>query len=206
MDTACRRRRPSPERAPAPRLRPGRGAAARALAAVLAGALGLGLAPGPGPGPEPGSGRRSDSVRVVAPAVPWSWPVGPPHPVVRGFVAPEHPWSPGHRGIDVGARAGSPVTAPDDGVVHFAGVVVDRPVLSMRHADGVLSSLEPVESELSAGDPVVRGQVVGTVRPGHCTDGECVHLGARVDGEYVSPLLMLGLGRPSVLLPTRRPR
>jgi murein DD-endopeptidase MepM/ murein hydrolase activator NlpD len=180
------------------------------LAAVLAAALGLGLAPGPGPGPGPASGHApgpaSGPVRSLAPVVPWSWPVGPPHRVVRGFVAPEHPWSPGHRGIDVGAPIGSPVTAPDDGVVHFAGVVVDRPVLSMRHADGVLSSLEPVESDLSAGDPVVRGQVVGTVRPGHCADDECVHLGARVDGEYVSPLLMLGLGRPSVLLPTRRPR
>ncbi|TWX40383.1 M23 family metallopeptidase [Frigoribacterium sp. ACAM 257] len=140
-----------------------------------------------------------------APAVPWSWPVAPPHPVVRAFTAPEHPWSPGHRGIDVGTSTGSSVTAPSDGVVHFSGVVVDRPVLSLRHADGVLSSLEPVISELSAGDPVHRGQVVGTVQAGHCPDVECVHLGARIDGEYVSPLMMLGLGRPSVLLPTRRP-
>jgi murein DD-endopeptidase MepM/ murein hydrolase activator NlpD len=139
-----------------------------------------------------------------APVVRWSWPVSVPHPVVQAFTAPEHPWSPGHRGIDVGTPAGSAVTAPDDGVVHFSGVVVDRPVLSMRHSDGVLSSLEPVVSDLAAGDAVVRGQVVGTVQAGHCPDLECVHLGARIDGEYVSPLLMLGLGRPSVLLPTRR--
>lgn len=138
------------------------------------------------------------------PTVPWSWPVAAPHPVLRPFAAPEHPWSPGHRGIDVGTPSGSPVTAPDDGVVHFSGVVVDRPVLSMSHADGVLSSLEPVVSELVAGDPVVRGQVVGATQAGHCAGAACVHLGARIDGEYVSPLLMLGLGRPSVLLPTRR--
>ena len=145
------------------------------------------------------------AVRDAAAVVPWSWPAAAPHPVVRPFTAPEHPWSPGHRGIDVGTPVGSPVTAPDDGVVHFSGIVVDRPVLSMRHADGVLSSLEPVVSDLAAGDPVVRGQVVGSVEAGHCPDVECVHLGARIDGEYVSPLMMLGLGRPSVLLPTRRP-
>jgi len=149
--------------------------------------------------------RAAATSAASAPAVPWSWPVAPPHPVVEAFTAPEHPWSPGHRGIDVGTPVGSAVTAPDDGVVHFSGVVVDRPVLSLRHADGVLSSLEPVVSELAAGDPVVRGQVVGAAQAGHCPDVECVHLGARIDGEYVSPLLMLGLGRPSVLLPTRRP-
>jgi len=78
-------------------------------------------------------------------------------------------------------------------------------VLSLRHADGVLSSVEPVTSELRAGDVVERGQPVGVVRAGHCADGpSCVHLGARVDGAYVSPLLFLGGGVPSVLLPTRR--
>jgi murein DD-endopeptidase MepM/ murein hydrolase activator NlpD len=192
MDTACRpgRRRP---RLPRPLLlgRVGVLGALLALAFTLTSGSGVPV-------------RAAGAAASAAPAVPWSWPAAPPHPVVRVFTAPEHPWSPGHRGIDVGTPHGSPVTAPDDGVVHFAGVVVDRPVLSMRHRDGVLSSLEPVVSELAAGDPVVRGQVVGTVQAGHCPDVECVHLGARIDGEYVSPLLMLGLGRPSVLLPTRR--
>jgi murein DD-endopeptidase MepM/ murein hydrolase activator NlpD len=133
----------------------------------------------------------------------WSWPVAPPHPVVRPFVAPEHAWSPGHRGIDIGAVPGTSVTAPDDGVVRFAGTVVDRPVLSITHPDGSISSLEPVSSDLSAGDVVSRGTTIGVVVAGHSTDADAVHLGARLDGEYVSPLLMLGGGRPSVLLPTR---
>ena len=204
MDTALAPRRPTlpGRRAPASR-RPARRRARAVARAVVAALLTTGVlvsVPTPAwPAPAPGVGARGS-----VPAVPWSWPVGAPHPVVRGFTAPEHPWSPGHRGIDVGTPAGSPVTAPDDGVVHFAGVVVDRPVLSMRHADGVLSSLEPVSSDLVAGDVVVRGQTVGTVLPGHCAELDCVHLGARIDGEYVSPLLALGLGRPAVLLPTRR--
>jgi murein DD-endopeptidase MepM/ murein hydrolase activator NlpD len=137
------------------------------------------------------------------PAVPWSWPVPEPHLVLRPFVAPEHRWSPGHRGVDLAMPEGGAVTAPDDGVVHFAGTVVDRPVLSLRHGDGTLSSMEPVSTELRAGDVVQRGQAVGVLEPGHGCTASCVHLGARIDGEYVSPLMMLGLGRASVLLPTR---
>lgn len=194
MDIACRRGRTRPRR-PLPRL--------LGLSVVLPVLL-LVHVPGTDVTASAASAGTTAGTSSV-PAVPWSWPAASPHPVVRVFTAPEHRWSPGHRGIDVGTPTGSAVTAPDDGVVHFAGVVVDRPVLSLRHADGVLSSLEPVVSELAAGDAVVRGQVVGTVQAGHCPDLECVHLGARIDGEYVSPLMMLGLGRPSVLLPTRRP-
>ena len=90
--------------------------------------------------------------------------------------------------------------APADGVVHFAGFVVDRPVLSIEHADGVLSSFEPVQTDLVAGDRVTRGQVIGTLLPGHCAS-PCLHLGARVDGEYVNPLLFLGGVGWSVLYP-----
>ena len=196
MDTACRPGR-TRQRRPLPR-------PLGLLGLVgLVGLVGLLAAVGPDVGTPARAAAASSMSASSAPVVPWSWPVSLPHPVVQAFTAPEHPWSPGHRGIDVGTPAGSDVTAPDDGVVHFSGVVVDRPVLSMRHPDGVLSSLEPVVSDLVAGDPVVRGQVVGTVQAGHCPDVECVHLGARIDGEYVSPLMMLGLGRPSVLLPTR---
>ncbi|GAB2974323.1 hypothetical protein GCM10027282_11020 [Frigoribacterium salinisoli] len=166
-----------------------------------------------------GHARQGPPVVVAAPAAvaqeargtfaprgaSWSWPVPAPHPVLRPFVAPEHAWSPGHRGLDVGAAVDAVVLAPDDGVVHFSGVVVDRPVLSLRHRDGVLSSVEPVASDLVRGDAVERGQPIGVLRPGHCPDGpSCLHLGARVDGTYVSPLLFLGGGEPSVLLPTRR--
>ncbi|GAA2081592.1 hypothetical protein GCM10009840_16820 [Pseudolysinimonas kribbensis] len=133
----------------------------------------------------------------------WAWPVAPPHPVVRGYLAPPTPYGAGHRGIDIRAPDGAPLLAPDDGIVHFAGFVVDRPVLSIQHAGGVLSSFEPVSTTLHAGDVVHRGRVIGTVLAGHCTSGTCLHLGARVDGQYVNPLLFLGGVPPAVLYPTR---
>jgi murein DD-endopeptidase MepM/ murein hydrolase activator NlpD len=132
----------------------------------------------------------------------WAWPVGPGHSIVRGFVAPLSEYGAGHRGIDIAAPAGATVSAPDDGVVFFAGVVVDRPVLSIQHAGGLVSSYEPVSSTLVAGDIVHTGDPVGTLLAGHC-DQPCLHLGARLHGEYVSPLNYLGAVVRPVLLPTR---
>jgi murein DD-endopeptidase MepM/ murein hydrolase activator NlpD len=132
----------------------------------------------------------------------WAWPVGPGHSIVRGFVAPLSEYGAGHRGIDIAAPTGTTVTAPDDGVVFFAGVVVDRPVLSIQHAGGLVSSYEPVTSTLVPGDVVHRGDPVGTLLAGHC-DQPCLHFGVRLHGDYVSPLSYLGGVVRPVLLPTR---
>lgn len=130
----------------------------------------------------------------------WAWPVPAPHPIARPYVAPATPYAAGHRGIDIRSSAGVEVRAPADGVVHFAGFVVDRPVISIRHAGGVISSFEPVEPLVATGDRVQRGDVIGILLPGHCAS-PCLHLGARVDGEYVNPLLFLGGLEHSVLYP-----
>ncbi len=132
----------------------------------------------------------------------WSWPIAPPHTIVRPFVAPVTPYGAGHRGIDITAAADTIVVAPDDGVVFFVGVVVDRPVLSITHAGGVVSSYEPMVSSLEVGSTVRRGDPIGTVTVGHCT-ATCLHLGARLHGQYVSPLNYLAAIRRAVLLPVR---
>ncbi len=132
----------------------------------------------------------------------WVWPVDPPHTVSRPYRAPATTYAAGHRGIDLGVTRGSPIRSPDDGVVHFAGVVGDRPVLSIRHEGGLLSSFEPVDALVVEGDRVTRGQVVGSLAApsGHCPS-DCLHLGARLDGRYLSPLVLLGGVPRAVLLP-----
>src|SRR5918912_1083254 len=56
------------------------------------------------------------------PAHAWTWPVE--GPVLRPFQFGRDPYASGqHRGVDVGAPAGSPVRAPASGTVTFAGVV-----------------------------------------------------------------------------------
>jgi murein DD-endopeptidase MepM/ murein hydrolase activator NlpD len=132
----------------------------------------------------------------------WAWPVELPHTIVWPFIAPPTPYGVGHRGIDIAATPDSVVLAPEDGVVFFVGVVVDRPVLSMTHAGGLVSSYEPLRSTLAVGSAVRRGDPIGTLIAGHCA-ATCLHLGARLHGRYVSPIAYLGTIRRAVLLPVR---
>ena len=131
----------------------------------------------------------------------WSWPVT--GPVIDAYVAPAFPFSAGHRGIDIAAPIGVEVRAPATGTVHYVGWVVDRPVLSIDHGTGVLSSYEPVTSELVAGDVLSAGDVIGRLadtNANHCVNS-CLHFGVRVDGDYVNPALFLGGVPWSVLYP-----
>jgi murein DD-endopeptidase MepM/ murein hydrolase activator NlpD len=121
--------------------------------------------------------------------------------VLAPFRAPPTPYTAGHRGIDLVAARGAVVVAPDAGVVRYAGWVGDRFLVSIDHGGGVLSSIEPVQPSVGTGDAVARGSPIGEVAVGgHCADA-CVHLGVRVDGEYVSPFRFLGGVPRAVLLP-----
>ncbi|MFC6355256.1 M23 family metallopeptidase [Luethyella okanaganae] len=149
----------------------------------------------------PGDSGSPGETGARARAGTWLWPLAPPHPIVRPFEAPETLYSAGHRGIDLPATAGTAVFAPADGVVFFAGTVVDRPVLSLSHPGELLSSYEPLDASVREGERVVAGQQIGVVASGgHCADG-CLHFGVRLRGRYVSPLLYLGGVPRAILLP-----
>jgi murein DD-endopeptidase MepM/ murein hydrolase activator NlpD len=144
----------------------------------------------------------SASATDAAPAAPhWRWPTSPPAAVLHPFLAPPGPYAAGHRGVDFAAAPGDVVLAPADAVVQFAGVVVDRPVVTLRVDEHVLVSFEPVTETADTGTMLTAGHALGTVaRGGHC-DGVCLHVGVRVDGEYVSPMLYFAGIPPAVLLP-----
>jgi murein DD-endopeptidase MepM/ murein hydrolase activator NlpD len=119
--------------------------------------------------------------------------------VLRLFDPPEVRWGAGHRGVDLGAVPGDPVVAPAAGVVTVAGTVVDRGVVTIRHPDGLRSSLEPVAPGVQVGDVVEAGQPVGvlTDRPAH----PGLHWGVRAGETYLDPLGLLPPAGPVVLLP-----
>ncbi|WEO75898.1 M23 family metallopeptidase [Cryobacterium sp. SO2] len=168
-------------------------AASATVAPSEAGAAVAGAAPGSAPGRAPAA--------VAGAAERWTWPVDPPHELLHAFEAPPTLFAAGHRGIDLAAQPGSPVRSPADGVVSFAGIIADRPVVSIQHAGDLVSSLEPVTATVGVGERVSAGQAVGVVATGAHCDRRCVHLGARRHGQYISPMLFFGGVPRAILLP-----
>ncbi len=126
----------------------------------------------------------------------WTWPVDGVQ-LLRPFTAPAHAYGPGHRGVDL--AAGAVLRSPADGHVAFAGQVAGRPVVTIDHGDGLVTTLEPATTELSVGDPIARGAVVGRVAEGGHEGSGTVHFGVRWNGEYINPLRLLG-GVPRAVL------
>lgn len=84
-------------------------------------------------------------------------------------------------GIDLAVPQGSPVGAPADGTVAFAGQVGGDLHVVVRHADGVRTSISFVAEVLvSVGAKVKAGQVVAK-------SAGAVHFGARIGDKYLDP-------------------
>jgi murein DD-endopeptidase MepM/ murein hydrolase activator NlpD len=116
---------------------------------------------------------------------PLSLPVGDPFgPRGAGF----------HPGIDIPADAGTPVAAPGPGVVVAAGFVPDgygkRVVID--HGGGVTTiSAHLARVDVTFGQEVSRGDVVGLVGASGEATGPHLHFEVRVRGAAVDPLTAL---------------
>jgi len=128
----------------------------------------------------------------------WTWPV--PGPVVQGFSFDRaHPYAGGkHRGIDVGAAAGTTVVAPASGTVSFAGSVpASGLTVTIDTADGLAVTLTHLATAAVAkGAAVSEGDAIGTVGPSGTpeVDVPYVHLGIRTISDangYLDPLAYL---------------
>lgn len=155
----------------------------------------------------PATSAASGSEAAPGPEAPpdtqatWLWPVDGTREVVEPFVAPAHDYGPGHRGIDILAGAGAIVRAPADGVVAFRGIVVDRPLITIDHGSAIVSTFEPVVSELAPGTVVQAGDEIGTVATGGHTAPGDLHIGVRLNESYINPMLMFGDVPRAILLP-----
>jgi len=134
---------------------------------------------------------RADEVRL-------QWPLRPGTPALtRAFDAPTRDWQSGHRGVDLAGSPGQPVYAAAAGIVVFAGVLADRPVVSVQHAGGLRTSYEPVQAAVRAGQQVDASSGLGRLVTGHagCPVAACLHWGAMWGpaqrAQYVDPLGLL---------------
>ncbi|MGK3952689.1 murein hydrolase activator EnvC family protein [Microbacterium sp. I2] len=130
----------------------------------------------------------------------WIWPLAG-YRLERAFVAPPHRYGPGHRGIDLRAVGGRDVRAPAAGTIAFAGQVAGRPVLTIDHGDGLVTTLEPIDSVLVPGTAVAASEFVGTIGAGGHASAGSLHFGVRLHGEYINPMLLLGGVPRAILLP-----
>jgi murein DD-endopeptidase MepM/ murein hydrolase activator NlpD len=137
----------------------------------------------------------------------WQPPVLP-LVVERPFLAPQGPYSPGHRGVDLAAEPGSTVRAPARGVVRIAGRVAGKAVVSVEHPHVILgrtgwrTTYEGVLAEVDIGDYVRVGDPLGVVAGAH-SHARGIHWGLKNGRVYADPLLLLR--RPIVLKPLGRP-
>lgn len=121
--------------------------------------------------------------------------------VTRPADIPERNWLPGHRGVDLGLEPGAPVLAAERGTVAFVGSVADTPVVSVdhpptpQHPEGLRTTYQPVHANVSAGDEVSEGQVIGTLaspKSRFAREHVGLHWGARTGADaYIDPLTLL---------------
>src|SRR6266516_84712 len=134
----------------------------------------------------------------VAAARAWTWPVD--GPVLRPFSFDRaHPYAGGqHRGVDLGAPTGTPVLAPSEGVVSFAGTVPGGgKTVSIQTPSALTATLVHLGSiGVMRGTLVQEGAAVGTVGPSGDVEGDqpYVYFGVRRTSDaqgYVDPLTVL---------------
>jgi murein DD-endopeptidase MepM/ murein hydrolase activator NlpD len=135
--------------------------------------------------------ETSGSLDEVMTAGTWAWPVT--GPVIRGFDPPTSPFGSGHRGIDIAVPFGTPILAPEAGIVSFAGTVGGELFVTLDHGGGLSSTYSWLSSaSVRKNDIVAVGQPIGSTGVGH--PGSSIphlHFGVRLDGQYMDPLTYL---------------
>lgn len=119
-------------------------------------------------------------------------PTGEKPRVVLDYAPGKHNWNAGRRGVDLALAKGSPVFASAAGRVIYAGMLVNRMVISIEHEGGLRTTYEPVDPIVSVGTTVTQGQQIGAVLIRPCPGGNCLHWGAKYGSkDYINPMSLL---------------
>jgi murein DD-endopeptidase MepM/ murein hydrolase activator NlpD len=99
---------------------------------------------------------------------------------IRGF----------HRGVDLAAAAGTPVSAANDGIVRLAATLpLSGKAVLLDHGMGIVTSYLHQSSVLvRPGQRVRRGEILGRVGSTGLSTGPHLHWGLRINGIHVDPM------------------
>ncbi len=100
-----------------------------------------------------------------------------------------------HTGVDVAAREGDPVVAPNDAVVVMVDVLFfTGNTVILDHGQGIYSMFFHLSKVLvEPGKAVKKGDVIGLVGATGRATGPHLHWGVRVEGARVDPLELINL-------------
>ena len=100
-----------------------------------------------------------------------------------------------HSGLDVAADVGTPVQAPAPGTVAMTGeLYFNGKTLFLNHGQGLVTMYCHLNSiEVSEGDAVARGQVIGQVGMTGRTTGPHLHWSVSLNGNRVDPVLVMAV-------------
>lgn len=114
--------------------------------------------------------------------------------------SPEQPWF--HDGLDIAARAGTPVRAALTGTVIFAGPDGDGPLCGQHRGYGLGVVVDTgagwqtlyahlSDIHVTAGQIVAPDTVIGAVGETGCVTGAHLHFGLRHNNELVDPIIYM---------------
>lgn len=98
-----------------------------------------------------------------------------------------------HKGIDIAAPPGTPIVAPADGTVTFAGKEAEYGrLICLDHGHGFTTMYGHLQELLvQIGEKVSKGQILGKVGHSGNSTGPHLHYEVRIDGTPVNPVPFL---------------
>jgi murein DD-endopeptidase MepM/ murein hydrolase activator NlpD len=130
-------------------------------------------------------------------SIPSLWPVFGPITSRFGDARASSSGAPrSHQGVDISVPPGTPIVAPADGVVSFAGRESEYGLMiCLDHGNGFSTAYGHMkEIAVQTGDRVRMGQVIGTVGVSGNTTGPHLHYEVRIQGNAVNPFRYLHSG------------
>ncbi|WP_296417571.1 M23 family metallopeptidase [Pseudooctadecabacter sp.] len=141
-----------------------------------------------------GSMDRLNLYRIAAERIPFDMPVTSGFRFTSGFGMR---WGRMHNGTDFAAPIGTPIVAPADGVVTFAGWSSGYGrLIKVQHAFGIETRYAHLNRmRVEVGQRVSRGDRIGDIGNSGRSTGPHLHYEIRVGGRPVNPMIYIRAGQ-----------